>query len=297
MLSGGTDSMAVWQVLTRVLGSDFKVITTDFGRGFSFEARGFEQFRRDVTCRTDFRRMGFNHEGRFTAAVPLLFADYADLHSFSNGYCFGDVPQVWRDPREGGQSEFEAQEAASAAGGLREVHLLRSLTPAATLRLLATLAPERVERALLSSSGPGSGKYLDKGVMLRHAFQQLGRPLPDYLAHLPFPSEPPMIPRRRRVVYLYTIWHWKFLDRETALLISPQIADHDFSRLAGLSMDLYRKYIPRMTRFLPDDIREAIVDGFQRVGIEPFDERDYAELEQLRQFIVGVNRRGVLHVN
>ena len=43
---------------------------------------------------------------------------------------------------------------------------------------------------------------------------------------------------------------------------------------------------------IPDAFRDEALKGLRRIGVEPFTGQDYAELEQVRQFILTVNPPG-----
>ena len=113
-------------MLKELAGIEPKVITGEFD-GFHREAVGYASYRRDVSCYTNFRRVFGDRGRRFDAAIPLLFADYADLHSFATGHTFGNLPHVWNDPagpsvtaRRSGSSPTQentiSAPAAAAAG-------------------------------------------------------------------------------------------------------------------------------------------------------------------------------------
>jgi len=288
--SGGLDSLAMLTLLRDCVGLDVKVITGEYD-GFHREAVGYASYRRDVSCHTNFRRV-FGDARRFDAAIPLLFADYADLHSFVSGHAFAGIPLGWRDPREGPR-EFLDQDVVSEAGGLREVHVARCLHTYGLLKFMGVVAPERIELGLHVTAPPGSQKHLVKQMMLRHIYRSLRRPLPPFLNDL-------TAPRRRdgtqveRLIHLGTAWEWRFLEHPQAIWVDRRIGEVDWGPLQPLSLEFFRKYCPLTAQLMPSDLRSPTLAAIEAAGIPPNTANDYDELEQLRQFILAVNPPGTI---
>jgi hypothetical protein len=186
--SGGLDSVGLYTLLRDVAGLNVKVITGEY-EGFHREAIGYASYRRDVSCYTNFRRVVGDRGRRLDAAIPLLFADYADLESFVSGHIFGAMPLLWVDPTSDEPPEFLSQDPVALAGGLTELHIVRCLHAPSFLRFLAATAPERVPNAFFSCDGPGGRKHVMKGLMLQQAFARLGSPAPDDVANLVLPRQ------------------------------------------------------------------------------------------------------------
>ena len=134
--SGGLDSLAVWTLLQRrcaglVQGHHRRVrgLPSRGGRLRLVPAR--RQLLDELPAGARRPRPALR------CAVPLLFADYADLHSFATGHQFASIPSLWNDPASREPAEFLPQNAVSAAGGLEELHLLRCLDTSAILTFLA----------------------------------------------------------------------------------------------------------------------------------------------------------------
>jgi hypothetical protein len=248
--SGGLDSLAMVIFLGDRAGIDVKIITAEY-EGFHREAVGYASYQRDVSCWTNVRRVFGDGSRRFDAAVPLLFGDYADLHSFVTGHNFASIMLHWFDPRLDGTREFELHDLVSAAGGLRELHIARSLHTSGLLKFLVAAAPEQVEAGFHVTAAPDT------------------------------PSE--------RAIHLWTIWEWRFLDWATAVRVEPRIATVDWTPLESLSLEFFWKHCPRTAAFMPPEIRAPVLAGLESAGIEAYSERDYEELEQVRQFILAVN--------
>lgn len=283
MLSGGLDSMGIWQVLTRVVGDDLRVVTTDYGPRFAFEAQGYLHFRRDVTCSTDLRTKGFWREGRFSAATPLLFADYLDLAAVVTGHHFVHLPLAIDSLRDGRPPDFLAHDAALLAGGLAELHIARCLNVTGMLLLAMLAEPETLEAAWRGSARPGSSKHYDKGVILRHLFQRAERTVPDYLRGVsrPHHREPFTSPALARLTMLYMIRHIGLaaVRREVS-----DLDEYDFSFAQALSLAFMERYNTSCAATIPQDLRSGVLKVFHQAGILPYSEQDYAELEIAREF-------------
>jgi hypothetical protein len=293
MLSGGTDSMAVWLVLKRVLGDDFKVITSEFGREFAFEARGFQHFQRDVSCSTDFRPQGFARSGRFTTAVPLLFADYADLAAVTTGHHFPHVPLAIESLRDGNPPPVLAEEdMVVQAGGLGELHLVRGLNTSALLMLAMLADPEMLAAAWLGSATHGMAKHYHKGLIFQHLFRSRNLAFPEWLR-----SVSP--PRRKeafadgitvRFTLLYVARHFG-LDA-----VRQEIHDierYDLSFLDTLDMTFMERYNTNLSRLIPAEMRVGVLAVFHEAGIAPYTERDWAELDEARTYCLAARNAGV----
>jgi len=285
--SGGLDSLAMMIFLGDRAGIDVKIITAEY-EGFHREAVGYASYQRDVSCWTNVRRVFGDGSRRFDAAVPLLFGDYADLHSFVTGHNFASIMLHWFDPRLDGTREFELHDLVSAAGGLRELHIARSLHTSGLLKFLVAAAPEQVEAGFHVTAAPDTQKYLFKAMMLRHLYQAMHRPLPPFLQDLRLQRRATGTPSER-AIHLWTIWEWRFLDWATAVRVEPRIATVDWTPLESLSLEFFWKHCPRTAAFMPPEIRAPVLAGLESAGIEAYSERDYEELEQVRQFILAVN--------
>jgi hypothetical protein len=266
-----------------VLGDEFKVITTEFGGHFTFEALGYEQFRRDVSCRTDFREKGFAREGRFTAAVPLLFADYADLYAVTTGHHYSQVPLHIESLRDGGPPGFWREDRPVQAGGLDEVHIMRTLEAHAQM-MLATLAePTMLETAWAGSSPLGSGKWYCKGIAFRLIYGQQGRELPGWVQAVDRPRHTESFGGGHgiRLSILPLI---KYLGMDPVRRMFHDIDDYDLSFLDDLSVHFTERYNTNLTQHIPADLRSGVLAAFHEAGILPFNERDDAELDVAREF-------------
>lgn len=153
--SGGIDSTAVWLILRAVVGDQFRVVTSDYGGPYAFEAAGFGAFRRDVTCRTDLREKGFDWAGRFNSCVPLLYADYLDLRAQVTGHPYTLGSSQVESLRDGHPPSFLNEDLVLLAGGLEELHLLRPVFNSGPMLVVATLAPELIRNAFAASARPG----------------------------------------------------------------------------------------------------------------------------------------------
>lgn len=280
-------------MLHDVAGIDFKVITAEYD-GFHREAIGYAPYHRDVSCWTNFRRLFGDRGRRFDAAIPLLFADYADLESFTTGHTFGTLPSLWNDPSGDEPPEFLPQDAVAAAGGLREVHILRSLHEPGVVQFLVNTAPERVESAFFVTASPRTSKYLNKAFMLRHAYLRSQRTIPEFLADIAWPARS----ASRQLAgqpNSWIAWQWSSLDFGIATRMDPKVATVDWSPLDGMPLDFYWKYVTAMTTLIPESFREALLAGFRAAGVPPYESSDYRELEAVRQFILAINPPGSLN--
>jgi hypothetical protein len=267
---------------------DIKLITAEY-EGFYRESVGYASYRRDVSCYTNFRRVFGDRGRRFDAAVPLLFADYADLESFVSGHTFGSMPGLWSDPRSDDPPEFLPQDAVAAAGGLRELHIVRCLHAPGFLQFLVATASQRIPDAFFASDSPGARKYLMKGVMLQQAYARFGLPAPTDIARLTLPRRGP-----RNNCGLWCVWTWKNTTPKLALLTNPVIGEIDWSPLEGLTLDFYRRYCGYTARLIPEEFRETLLAGLRATGVDPCTDRDYEELERVRQFVLAIHPPGTI---
>jgi hypothetical protein len=282
MLSGGLDSMALWLTLRRVLGDDFKIITTDFGGNFEFESRGFQYFRRDVSCRTDFREKGFAREGRFTTAVPLLFADYADLASVTTGHHYPHVPLSVESLRDGGRPRFLDEDRPLNAGGLDEVHIMRCLNVAGQSRLTMLADDDMLEAAWHGSSPAGTTKRFHKGLILRRLYERKGLTPPEWIGDISYTRRrSPFAAPLMRFSQLYVI---KFFGLEVAAQEIDDLERYDFSLLDALTLDCLERYNTNLIQQIPASMRAGVLAVFNEAGIEPYAERDWSELAELVAF-------------
>lgn len=286
--SGGLDSSAMRALLDAVLGTDLRLIGSQYWRDTHRESIAIRSAQAHAICRTNVRTAGFSGRGRFNNAVPLLFADYLNLSAIATGHTFGDLPLVWRNLRDGSDPEFLRSDAAFTAGGLPEIHIARTCLEPALAKVLVRLHPERVEPALAASGSAGSQKHTAKSLVLRALVRDAGYPLPAALREVTFPQ----VGAEEGIdgtIHLRSIFNLSRYGTDVAARLVPRITQVDLTPLAGLSFRFYERYNPNLARLIPADIRPAILAVLHRCAVLPFDERDFAELEAVRQFILRVN--------
>jgi hypothetical protein len=278
-LSGGVDSTAGWLLLRELYGDDFVVITSEYGGPHAFEARGYGAFRRDVSCRTNLRGKGYNLEGRFNFCVPLLFAEYLDLWGIVTGHVLHHTPDWVLDFRDGGRPAFPVGDLVVNAGGVRDVHLLRSLSAVCVAKVFLALGPERIEDALAASSPPYSGKVFLGAWILRRLHQDADQPIPPFLRSYP-PRTMKFGDYITRMLYL--------CKREGIAAMAPycpSITGVDLAFLDDLSLRFMERCNPAFVGLLPPPLDDRAVEVFRTCGILPYDEHDWDELAVVRRFL------------
>lgn len=283
--SGGLDSVGVLTMLRDLAGVDVRLITGEFD-GFYRESVAYASYERDVSCHTNFRaRLG--DAFRFDAAIPILFADFADLAAFAGGHTFGNMPLVWTNPLTD-QPEFTRTDPLVHAAGITEVHIARCLLEPGLLQVIVRAAPDRIEMGLHGTGREGERKHGAKVLTLRALFERSGTPMPGYLRNARLP-----VRRAYRGVddsiHLRAIFIRRFVGQAQAALISPRCASVDWTPVDGLRLDLFTRYNTILAAVIPDPFREPLLTGLRACGVEPYRDDDHLELEALRRFILAVN--------
>jgi hypothetical protein len=283
LFSGGVDSTATWIILNQALGGDFVVITSHYGGHFEFEAVGFGDFHRDVTCRTDLRLKRWDRLGRFNFAVPLLYADYLDLAGVCTGHTIGHATTNLGSTRLGSPAIWTEMDLAINAGGLDEQHVLRSLTTIGENHLFLHHGLDLLEMALIASELPGNPKRYTKEIVLRVFLEEAGVPVPHYLRQL-WPTTDTIRlghtpDRDHRALYL--LKH----RRNLAFQLCPDFNRVDLSVIDGLHLNFLERYSPTLTELLPQPLRTQVTDVFHACGIAPYDTRDLEEIEVVCDFL------------
>jgi hypothetical protein len=282
--SGGTDSTAAWLLLTGA-GVDFKVITSDYGGYYAREELGYGRARRDITCATNFRVKGYERNlGRFNGAVPLLFADYLDLSSIATGHNMFQNPLSIEAVGPGQQPAFRLLEPAFTAGGLEEVHLVRSLSMVGTLAILLQAGPEMVESAFAASSDPSTWKYFSKAMLTQWICARMRLPLPEFLRDLPTPTRGDTGTDDLSWGIMAAV-----LSQRGELTLpdelTPMLAHYPTTLGEIFTMDWYFKYHPEIAMLVPRAWRNAFLNQFHTYGIYPYAEADWQELVLSRQLV------------
>jgi hypothetical protein len=284
--SGGLDSVSVWVLLHELMGEDIKVIHADYGPAFAREQLATNGYRLDVDCATDLRARGYDQRGRFLTAVPLLFADYADLGSLTHGNPYFHYPPLHvESTADGLPPRFLAHDAVVNAGGLRELHLIRGLMTWSTLQLLVAMAPERVEAALRASAAPGTVKHAIKSLALREIFERLGQPLPPALREWVPPQTLPLFGERLDV----DTWALYFLRTKGRAFVNTFVLGLnrlDMARFEELSFEFLTKYNSSLVYLVPEPLRGAFTRVLHSFDIYPYSERDWRDLERYRAFLL-----------
>jgi hypothetical protein len=276
--SGGIDSVAVWLLLRELCGDEFAVITSEYGGSFAFEARGFGSYTRDVSCRTTLRQRGFHREGRFNFCVPLLFAEYLDLAGIATGHCMAHTPDGLVDYRDA-RPAFVDGDLVVNAGGVEDVHLLRSVSAAGIAQIVMALGRERIDRAMLASSPPAGSKARLNSMIFRYLHEDAGIPLTPYLAaHPPTSRAMRSFEQALRLFYVF-----KRAGAEETCRICPEIAKLDLQVLSGLSFDFLTRYNPPILDLLSEPLRSQTRQLFERCGVVAYDEHDWEEIAIVRR--------------
>lgn len=281
--SGGVDSTAVWTLLRALLGDGFRTITSQYWDDDHREVAAARRFGVDVICATNLRAKGFDQAGRFNNAAPLLFADYLDLWGICTGHGYIHYPFSHESLRDGQEPYFLRSSMSFSAGGLEEVHLIRSVSEPGVTQLLVELAPELVEGALRGSARPGTDKWATRVLTFRRIYESTGKPLPDYLREIP--DVEPRYRAGQRILYFRSLWFARWFGVAVAARLNPFIGDIDPATYAHLDFRWAYRYHPDMLPLIPADLRPRLLALFHRAGVYPFDERDYRDLEDTRTFL------------
>jgi hypothetical protein len=287
--SGGMDSRAAKSILDELLPGAYRLVTTDYGGFFAHERIGFTPYAPDVVCRTDFRGKRFAH-GRFNGAVPLLFADYLDLEWLATGHSYAQDPQSIEPLLDGTPPNFRELEAAFAAGGLREMHLVRGMNEAGLVKTIRRLPDEQLEWALNASSPPTGSKYLTRGTILRRLLEEEAQPVP---AFLPQPVFPPRDSRFGAGLggSLNALWLARRLGVQQVRAFWPGVERVPAAWFASLTIDFLTKYNPNHLGLLPPSLRGPLLTALSRRGVEPYTERDWRELGEVLAYLLPLQER------
>jgi hypothetical protein len=282
--SGGLDSTAVWVILD-LLGDEFMVIHADYGFGYRREQTHTTAYRKDVDCTTDLREKGYDLNGRFLAAIPLLYADYVGLGSVTHGNPYFHYPPLHVESLAHRQAPaFLRHDAVFNAGGLAELHLIRGLMTWSTLRILVSTAPERVRGALAASARPGSVKHAIKALALRDTYQRLGLPLPEFLEPWIPPRQLPPFGQRLDVD-TWALYFLKTRGPEFVGTFVNGIERVDRAAVDRLTFRFLTRYNPSLVQVIPADLRNRYLSLLHRFEVYPYDERDWYELEQYKALL------------
>jgi hypothetical protein len=280
--SGGVDSTALLLLMQEVLGDDVRVISIDFGGRFAHERRGFRQFRRDVTCRTDLRQHGYDQHGRFIASVALLYADYLELSSVANGHTLMQETTSIVSRADGRLPDYRQKEPVYLAGGLAEEHLVRGLTTLSMFKIILDSAPERLEDIFAASAQPNTEKYYSRALLIRYLLREAGLPLPAFLQSAKRPSVTWEHSPGQRYSFI-ALWMLKHDGPDAARSIVADFDQFDFGYLDELALNFFARYNTNLIGLLPDALRPALLTAYHKHGIYPYTERDWHELDIVRE--------------
>lgn len=283
LFSGGVHSTAAWIVLHRALGDDLVVITSEYGGRFDVEAQGYRGYRRDISCRTDIRQKQWDRNGRFNFCVPLLFADYLDLAAIAAGHTIAHPNTNLGSLRHGGPEQWTHGAQALQAGGLDELHIVRSLTTLGIAKLFMAFGPERIEAALAGSAPPGELTRYTTELIFRLLHEEAGLPIPDIVLRSPFPHEPVRFGEQAELDHciLYLIRRG---DLDEATRLCPNLRHIDIAPLRKMALNFLHRYCTNLTELLPLPLRIHVMDTFHEADVYPYDERDWYEVGLVMDF-------------
>ena len=281
--SGGLDSSALRGLLDRLIPNEFVVISSVFGGVHENEAISQATWPPDLSCRTDLFRKGF-WRGRFTAAVPLLFADYLNLRALTSAHIFSQDGEGTERNIDGHPATFRRKELVYQAGGLDEIHLVRGIDEVGVLRILMRLVPERMQWALAGASDPGTTRNLSRGLSLRILHERDQLPAPPFLDGFDLTPHPHLGGQffLGGSPILFVVKHYGEAGVRALSSLKADLSQIDFSFLDDLSLDYQLKYNTNFVDLIPAEFRAPLLELVYSLGVEPFNERDWEELEATR---------------
>jgi len=281
--SGGFDSTALRALLDRLIPGQFTVISSVFEGIWENEVASQASWPPDLSCRTDTRRKGF-WRGRFTAAVPLLFADYLNLRALTSAHVFSQDGEGTERNIDGHPPTFRRKEVVYQAGGLEEVHLVRGIDEVGILRILTRLVPERVRYALAGASDQGTTRNLSRGLTLRILHERDGLPVPDYLAEFDLTPHPYLGGQffLGGSPILFVVKHYGAAGVRALSSLTADLTKIDFSFMDALTMEYLQKFNTNFVDIIPPDLRAPLLNLIASLGVIPFNEHDWDELEATR---------------
>lgn len=287
--SGGLDSSALRAVLDRLLPGGFRVISSDFVGVLTHEQAAMDAWPPDVRCRTDIRARGL-FTGRYITAVPLLFADYLDLYGLTAAHVFSQDATAIERNIDGHRPAFLDKALTLQAGGLEEVHLFRGIDEVGVLRILMRLVPERLEAAVRASSHPGTLRNISRRLALRILYEQDRAPMPPFVAETLLTTKPdsPGAMFAGGVPILYVIRHYGEAGARALSYGDIDMTRIDWSFLSGLSLEFAAKYNTNFVEYIPASLRGRLLTLLASVGVEPYTERDWIELETVRRVMLPI---------
>jgi hypothetical protein len=100
----------------------------------------------------------------------------------------------------------------------------------------------------------------------------------------------PTVASRVESIGWRAFWLAKRIGLEFAEGFDPRARTADLSFIDEMQMTFLERYITNFIGLIPVDLRTGLLRAFHQVGFEPFDERDYQELEFTRDFQSALGR-------
>lgn len=274
--SGGFDSLSAWKLMPE----SSHLVSLDFGGWFEREAEFFRNFdtlvistnmRSMPTLRTPLTR---NHWS-FMAVGAILSARYFNVKYHSFGSILGES----LSSSSGAVSTLPVLEAL----GFKEAGYARGLTEVGTAGIILKADPTRVVDSLRSLSGPRDRKIFRKtaisDVVAEKAGLSLGLPKLDY-------SRSPRIrfgdDYASSLAALYCLGQGRGDSIEGLFESIPNEAreiggDLTLGFMEKVNWDAYKAF--------PASLQEGLWKRFTEFQIEPYGERDWAELLVVRDYL------------
>lgn len=279
--SGGFDSLCAW----RLMPEETHLVSMDFGGWFAREADFFKQFdtliirtnaRSEPSHRTSLAR---NH-WTFMAIGAILSAGYFNSHFHSFGQILGE--SLSRTPKRVPTPTVLAELGYVDAG------YARGLTEVGTASVILQSDPWHVHNSLKSLSGPADRKIFRKIALSTLVGTKLG-------ISVDIPASDPSKSPNIRMGDDYA-------SSLAALYCISQGAENAISELfeyipssardlaSECSMDFMGKVNWDAYASFPRELREGLWENLYKFGFEPYSERDWEEIRQVRAYLAEAHK-------
>lgn len=277
--SGGVDSLAA----RYLVGQDAEILSIDYGSRFEREIDFFKKWQ-PVVIKTNFRDKPFQEkiDWRFMSAGALLMSDYLGIETVLFGTILEAAP-FWFNTIYRSVFEDTTHYQSFALSRVNSGQAVTSLSEYGTTKVAHCYGTEILEASIKSAADEKTSKKLRKLLLGKII---TGDEITDEWA---LHNGPPVIPLSGKsfsedVLGLYFAWRLgcDFTDKHILQM------DEEFRDFAQqVDMAFFEKYNQFNLSSTPTKLKHKFVKAFEKIGIEPYQDRDIEALQKVRIFLSG----------
>lgn len=258
-----------------------ELISIDFGKNFQREYDFFTQFNPHI-LKTNFRELKLDRNSwTFMGAAAILYSEYLGLGFHAFGTIYEATPSHFAsNPWAAVHQETEPFSSA----GLTDVRYTNGLTEIGTALIAAVSSPDLIQQSLISLANAGTGKRYRKEIIADIINQRFNLGI-DIEKGDP-PASPYPFGKYLADDFL-CFYICKYAGADIASNLTKDIPSEVIEYCDCHKLSLYERINPVFIEkgIWPHDTHGRYLSKLADIGILPYSEQDYIELDEIRSIL------------